>query len=65
MGPPEGIAESRQRTERDLDALLALARDGEWTGRPNPLSPAHVEWPTIADVASATLEATEAGAPVL
>lgn len=54
VGPPEGIAESRARAERDIGALLALVQDGEWTGRPNPLSPEHVEWPAIADVAGAT-----------
>ena len=63
VGPPEGIDESRERTETDLDLLLALAREGEWTGRPNPLSPAHVEWPAIADVASRDREATDAASP--
>ncbi len=56
VGPSESIAESHARAEGDIDALVALVQDGEWTGHPNALSPAHVEWPAIADVASATLK---------
>ena len=54
VGPPEGIDEGRHALERDVDGLLALLRDGDWTGRPNALSPLHVAWPEIDTVATAS-----------
>ena len=40
--------------ELDTDVLTVALRAGTWTGRANPLSPAHVAWPVIDDVAEAT-----------
>jgi len=37
-----------------LDTLRESLRDGDWVGRPNALSPQHVEWPAIDDVEVAT-----------
>ena len=54
---------ARRASEEDLGnplssfpALLALrfAPDGVWDGRANPLSPQHVDWPIIDEVAKAT-----------
>jgi SagB-type dehydrogenase family enzyme len=45
---------------RDLNSaerpnvLAELVRGGTWAGRANPLSPAHVDWPVIDEVAGAT-----------
>jgi SagB-type dehydrogenase family enzyme len=37
-------------------AIMAELAGLEWTGRPNPLSPSHVDWPIIADVAAAAVK---------
>ena len=54
VGPADRVEDDRRRLERDLDGLLALRGEGEWTGRPNALGSGHVEWPAIAQVAAAT-----------
>ena len=48
--------ENRGNTASSFPTLLALrsALDGIWEGRANPLSPQHVDWPIIDDVAKAT-----------
>jgi nitroreductase len=38
----------------DPAALVEAARTSRWSGRANALSPAHVEWPIIEEVAQAT-----------
>ena len=38
----------------DMSTLRAVLQAGTWAGRANPLSPAHVHWPVIDDVAEAT-----------
>jgi nitroreductase len=40
--------------ERDPEPLVGAARDGTWRGTANQLSPDHVPWPIIDDVAVAT-----------
>lgn len=54
VAPPGEIVDAAHRIEVALDALRAVTRQGVWTGRPNPLSAEHADWPAIADVASAT-----------
>jgi SagB-type dehydrogenase family enzyme len=54
VGPAGGIEEQGRRVEAALDALVWLLRGGEWFGRPNRLSPEHVEWREIEAVAEAT-----------
>jgi len=54
VGPPDGLEEARTRVQSGLDRLLALLEDGEWTGRPNALSPEHVAWPEIEAAAAAS-----------
>jgi SagB-type dehydrogenase family enzyme len=54
VGPRGGLDEAARRLEDGLDALRAAVREGHWTGVPNRLSPTHVEWPAIDDVARAT-----------
>jgi SagB-type dehydrogenase family enzyme len=41
-------------TEVDLDALTTALRAGTWSGQANRLSPTHVAWPVVDDVAEAT-----------
>jgi SagB-type dehydrogenase family enzyme len=54
VGPPSGLSEARHRAERELDGLIALLKEGEWTGRPGALSPEHVAWPEIEAAAAAS-----------
>ncbi|HXK09483.1 MAG TPA: nitroreductase family protein [Vicinamibacteria bacterium] len=56
VGPAPGIEEAARRVERGLDEARELLRDGTWTGRPSPLSPSHVDWPAVGEVAAATLK---------
>ena len=44
------------RSDLGLEELCEALRGGAWSGAPNPLSPEHVEWPAIADVANATVK---------
>ena len=53
VAPPGDVDRHARRLEAALDELTALAGDGEWSGRPNPLSPEHVEWPEVGAVAGA------------
>ena len=46
----------------DLATLGAVLQAGTWSGRANPLSPAHVPWPAIDTAAEATWRADGAGA---
>jgi SagB-type dehydrogenase family enzyme len=50
----DAVEEAADRVERGLDDLRAAVREGRWAGAPNRLSPAHVDWPAIAEVAAAT-----------
>jgi SagB-type dehydrogenase family enzyme len=54
IAPPTGIHEAAARIEGALDELRACLRDGSWAGSPNALSPEHVEWAAIDEVATAT-----------
>lgn len=38
--------------------LVSIVQGGVWTGQANPLSPAHVDWATIDEVAAATQKAS-------
>jgi SagB-type dehydrogenase family enzyme len=51
VGPGALLEPTQRRVESDLDALLAVLREGVWTGRPNTLSGEHVAWPEIEAVA--------------
>ena len=53
VAPPDDLGAVASRVEAGLDALVALARDGTWAGRPNALSPRHADWPGIEAVAGA------------
>ena len=51
------ILVSRHPASALLNALpVETIRAGQWSGRANPLSPSHVAWPVIDDVAVATLK---------
>ncbi len=66
VAAPETIGEDAGRVEESMDDLVSLMRRGAWSGRPNVLSPAHVEWPEIDAIAAATRKprtAAGAGAP--
>jgi hypothetical protein len=54
VAPPGAIPAGTAGLEEAIDALVALGRRGTWAGRPNALSPAHVEWEEIDAVAAAT-----------
>jgi SagB-type dehydrogenase family enzyme len=62
VASPDGIEERRRRVEAALDDLVALLRGGRWSGRPNRLSPEHVDWPEIEAVAKATRKPRTPGA---
>jgi SagB-type dehydrogenase family enzyme len=53
VGPRGGLDEAARGLEDGLDALRAAVREGRWHGAPNRLSPTHVAWPAVADVARA------------
>jgi SagB-type dehydrogenase family enzyme len=63
--PPDLIDEGQRRVEEDLGEILALQSDGEWTGRPNALSPQHAEWPEIDAAAASSAKPRTAPAPAL
>ncbi|MCG6923963.1 MAG: SagB/ThcOx family dehydrogenase [Acidobacteria bacterium] len=54
VAPPAARAGAISRAENEIVDLLALARRGTWSGQPNALSSAHVEWSEIDTVAAAT-----------
>jgi SagB-type dehydrogenase family enzyme len=54
VAPRPEMDAGAKRVSAALDQLVDLARRGEWTGRPNPLSPEHRAWPVIETVAGAT-----------
>jgi SagB-type dehydrogenase family enzyme len=54
VAPPAAGDDAARRVEDALDTLVTLAEGGEWSGRPNALSPEHVAWPEIDAVARAT-----------
>jgi SagB-type dehydrogenase family enzyme len=56
VAPGAGIDAAVEGAERGLDELREALRGGTWSGTPNPLSPEHVEWPAIADVAAAVVK---------
>jgi nitroreductase len=56
VAPAPTIEETAVRVEGALDELVWVSRRGHWTGRPSPLSSAHVGWPEIDTVASATVK---------
>lgn len=47
VAPAAVFGDAGARGVVELDALVAAMRHGEWTGRPNALSPAHAPWPEI------------------
>ena len=54
-------ATAARRFEREAEQMIEVARAGLWRGQANQLSPAHVDWQVIDEVAAATWkEATEA-----
>jgi len=54
VGPRAGADGARGLEER-ADELVALVARGTWRGAPNRLSPAHVRWSVIDEVARATV----------
>ena len=54
VAPTTAIAEEVPRVEKAIEDLASMVRGGAWAGRPNVLSPAHVDWPEIDTVAAAT-----------
>ena len=54
VAPPTTIARDVTPAEEAIGDLVAMARGGVWTGRPNVLSPAHADWPEIDAIAAAT-----------
>jgi SagB-type dehydrogenase family enzyme len=48
------IAPGSASATLELDAVLAAVAEGRWAGQPNALSPEHVAWPVIGEVARAT-----------
>ena len=61
VGPSPRPAHGVEVAGLDLSALGAVLQAGTWTGRANPLSPAHVPWPAIDEAAEATWRAEGAG----
>jgi SagB-type dehydrogenase family enzyme len=53
VAPAASLGDAEQRLTRDLDGLVAMMPRGQWSGRPNPLSPEHVAWPEIDAAAEA------------
>jgi SagB-type dehydrogenase family enzyme len=56
VAPGAGIDAAVERMELGLAELREALRGGTWSGTPNPLSPEHVEWPAIAEVAAAVVK---------
>jgi SagB-type dehydrogenase family enzyme len=54
VASPSIVDAAVERMEAGLDALRESLRDGDWAGTPNALSPEHVDWEAIEDVAAAT-----------
>jgi len=54
VAPAPVVDAAAAGVERGLDALREIVADGSWVGTPNALSPEHVEWPAIDEVAIAT-----------
>jgi SagB-type dehydrogenase family enzyme len=63
VGPFAPPAHGEEAARVDLATMGAVLQAGTWTGRANPLSPAHVPWPAIDAAAEATWRADGAGAP--
>jgi SagB-type dehydrogenase family enzyme len=51
VAPPSVIDEAVDQVATLLDPLRESLQDGDWAGTPNALSPKHVGWPAIDDVA--------------
>lgn len=51
---PDGDAARAWAREGVTDEVVALANSGTWAGEPNALSPSHVDWDVIDQVARAT-----------
>ena len=60
---PGDASRSAKRMEDSADPLVQLVRKGSWAGRPNPLSPSHVQWNVIAEVAEATFKPASLASP--
>jgi len=56
VAPGAGIDAAVERMGLGLAELREALRGGTWSGTPNPLSPEHVEWPAIAEVAAAAVK---------
>ncbi|HYN03680.1 MAG TPA: SagB/ThcOx family dehydrogenase [Vicinamibacteria bacterium] len=56
VAPGAGIDAAIERMQLGLAQLREALRGGTWSGTPNPLSPEHVEWPAIAEVAAAAVK---------
>jgi len=51
---PDDADRRADELARDAGGLAALVAAGEWAGTPNELSPDHVDWEVVHDVAEAT-----------
>jgi SagB-type dehydrogenase family enzyme len=63
VGPFAPPAPGEEAARVDLATMGAVLQAGTWSGRANPLSPAHAPWPAIDAAAEATWRADGAGAP--
>jgi len=61
IAPAPAIDSAARSVESGLDGLREGLADGVWAGRPNALSPGAVDWPTIVEVAAATVKGRTAG----
>ena len=61
VAPGAGIDAAVERVQLGLAELREALRGGTWSGTPNPLSPEHVEWPAIAEVAAAAVKPRTTG----
>lgn len=54
VGSPSPPAKGEEAARVDMATLREVLQAGTWSGRANPLSPAHVRWPAIDAAAEAT-----------
>jgi hypothetical protein len=54
VGPSSPPVKAGEAAGVDMGTLRAVLQAGTWSGRANPLSPAHVPWPAIDAAAEAT-----------
>jgi SagB-type dehydrogenase family enzyme len=63
VAPAGEVDAATRQVEEGLEGLREAVRGGTWAGEPNALSPGHVDWSAIAEVASATSRPRTQGSP--